>query len=152
MKQENEGNKAMSEDKVTAPKAEANKPKFKKEELLAIFDEIIFSGEYIEEVAIKGKLKVKFRSRSAEDTLSISQDIDSKNFTLMTTLSEYRALQNLGYSLVSYAGNDLSKMEVKERVKFVSKLLSPVVAALSQALVDFDEKVNAACMEGEANF
>jgi hypothetical protein len=127
-------------------------PKYSKEELLAIFDEMIFSGDYEENVTIKGKLKVIFKARSAEDTTKISKDIDAKNFTLISTLQEHRSLQNLAYSLVNYSGQDWRTLAVEDRLKKINKLPSVIVGALSQALFDFDNKISAACQEGEANF
>jgi hypothetical protein len=128
-------------------------PKFKKEELLAIFDEMIFEGQYVEDVALRGgKLKVRFKSRSVDDTTAISRDIDGKNFSLITTLQEHRAVLNLAYSLVSYAGQDLAARSAEDRIKFIGKLPGVIVGALSEALNRFDEKINAACVEGEANF
>ncbi len=128
-------------------------PKYKKEELLAIFDEMIFSGEYIEELSLRaGKLKLSFRSRSVEDTVAITKDIDGKNFSLISTLQEHRALLNLAYSLVSYAGKDLKGMTIEDRTKFIGKLPSPVAGLISIELSKFDNKISAACEEGEANF
>jgi hypothetical protein len=129
------------------------KPKFDPEELLTIFDEMIFSGEYVEEISLRsGKLKIKLRSRSAEDTMAISKDIDAKNFVLISTLSEYRALMNLAYSLVSYAGKDIGAMDIKDRVSYINKLPGVIVGLLSETLNKFDQKIDAACSEGEANF
>lgn len=134
-------------------KPEDNKPKFKKEELLAIFDEIVFSGYYEEEIGLRdGKLKITFRSRSADDTLAISKDIDGTSFNLITTVQERRALLNLAYSLVKYHGKDLSSMNITERLSYLGKLAAPLVGALSVALSKFDQKIEAACVEGEANF
>lgn len=148
-----ENKEEVSASKVEANKPEENKPKFSKEELLAIFDEMIFSGSYEEEVSLRGgKLKVTFRSRTAEETTSISKDIDGTSFNLISTLQERRALLNLAYSLVKYAGKDLSGMSAEDRVKYVGKLPTPVVGALSVALSNFDQKIDAACVEGEANF
>lgn len=138
--------------KAVVEAAKPKLPEFDKDELLRVFDEIIFEGEYSEEVSIKGKLKVVFRARSVEDTTSITREIDGKNFALITTLQEQRALLNLAYSLVSYSGKDLGKMEIEERKKFINKLPAAVVAALSQELSKFDLKVDMACREGEANF
>lgn len=131
----------------------ATKPQHSKEELLAIFDELVFSDYYEEDVPLReGKLKVRFRSRSASDTVAISRDIDGKSFTLITTLQEHRALLNLGYSLVSYAGKDLTKVSPEDRISFVKAKPAAVIGLLSEALNKFDAKVDAACQEGEANF
>ena len=127
-------------------------PKYSAEELLTIFDEILFSGEYQEDITIKGKLKVTFRSRTALETTDISKELDSKTFNLMITLQQERSFLHIAYSLVSYAGKDLSTLSIEERKAFVGKLPSAVVALLSDTLVVFDEKINLACTEGEQNF
>jgi hypothetical protein len=137
-----------------APGAEAPaKPKYDKAELLAIFDEMIFSGEYTEEVSLRGgKLKVVFKTRSAEDTTTITRELDGKNFALISTLQEQRALKNLAYSLVMYAGKDIKDMSVEDKAKFIGRLPEVIVGILSEALGKFDSKTYAACQEGEANF
>lgn len=135
------------------PKSTEQKlPEFDKDELLRIFDDIIFSGEYTEEVTIKGKLKLVFKARTAEDTTTISREVDGKNFTLITTLQEYRALLNLAHSLVGYAGKDLTSVSIEDRKKIINKLPAVMVAALSSELSKFDLKIDMACREGESNF
>ncbi len=135
--------KAVKEESKTETAAEAKKDEFDKAELLAIFDEMIFSGEYKEDVTIKGKLKVTFRARSAND---------SSQFSLMATITEQRAFLNLIYSMTAYAGKNHEKVEIKERREMIGKLPAVIIGALSEALVKFDQKMDAACREGEANF
>jgi hypothetical protein len=136
----------------TTTEAES-KPKYDKEELLAIFDELIFSGEYVEDKEFRnGKLKVSFRSRSVEDTSEISKDVEAKDFKLITTMQEHRAILNLAYSLVKYAGTDWSKVPVEDRIVRIKKLPGPVASLLSEELNKFDQKIFVACQEGEANF
>jgi len=141
---------------VPGPEASADldptKPKFDPDELSQIFDEIMFSGEYTEEITIRKKLKVFFRSRTAEETTLISREIDGKNYSLITTLHEDRAILNLAYSIVSYAGKDLSNTGIDERKKFINKLPAVVISILSLELNKFDYKIEAACKDGEANF
>ncbi len=145
----------MENDKEQTVEKEENKtstPQFDKDELLAIFDKIIFEGEYSEQVRIKGKLPVTFKTRSAGDTLAISKTIDAIQANLIVTINEQRAILNLGYSMIEYSGKDLSKSSVEDRLVFVKKLPVPVIAALSDALAKFDLKVDTACREGEENF
>lgn len=144
--------KAVKEEIKTEPAADANKPQYDKAELLAIFDEMIFQGEYQEEVTIKGKLKVTFRARSANDITAISRELDGSQFSLMATITEQRAFLNLIYSMIAYAGKNYEKVEIKERREMIGKLPAVVIGALSEALVKFDQKMDAACREGEANF
>lgn len=139
----------------TEASVEANtkpKSKYTQEELLSIFDEILFSGEYREDVLIKGKLKVTFRSRSVEETTDISRRLDGGNYKLVNTLQEQRALLNLGYSVVGYNNKDLTSQDIEERLKFIRKLPASLIATLSEALVRFDMKTDEACREAEENF
>ena len=127
-------------------------PQWKKEELLAIFDQIIFSGEYEEDFILGSKLKYKFRTRSAGDTSEITAVIDKSEHNLISTFNEQRAILNLAYSLVTYQGKNIRSAPAEERVKFIKSLPSVIVAALSDSLVKFDAKTDAACREGEAYF
>lgn len=149
-----EGKEDILNDQRTDMEAEVkvDKPKYNKDELLAIFDELIFSGEYREDLTIKGRLKVTFKTRTAEETSEITQAMDTKAFSLISSVQEFRALQNLSYSLVRYNGKDIGISTKEERLKFIGKLPAVMVGALSEALVDFDAKTDAACREGEQNF
>ncbi len=133
-------------------KKEEKKPKFSADELFKIFDEIIFAGTYSEVVTIRGKLKVKFRTRTTEETEEIGQKVDSTTANLASTLNEKRMLLNLTYALISYQGKDLSLFKVEEKEKFVNKLPAPIVGVLIQALSNFDIKVYEACKDAEENF
>ena len=134
-----------------AAKEGGGKPsKYTKEELMTIFDEIMFSGEYKETIAIKGKLQVVFTTRSAAATSEITKELDVKQFNLLSSMQEYRALLSICHSLVSYHGKDLSQLSIAGRKTFLEKLPSVVVSALSNALVEFDAKTSAALEEQEA--
>lgn len=128
------------------------KPKYDPEELAAIFDDILFSEEYSEEVTIRGKLRVTFRTRTAEEVRTINQIVDGTTAVFATTLDGIRSIMQLQYALTFYQGKDLRSTRPEERAKFLGKLPAPVVAALLHALSRFDEKVYAACKEGEENF
>lgn len=125
--------------------------KYDPQELTEIFDDIIFNGEYCEDVVIKNRLKVTFRTRTVEELSAISKLIDASGATLITTVNEQRLIQNLQYGLVAYQGNKLSGLKVEERAKFINQLAGPVIALLSTALYEFDTKVQEACQEGEQN-
>lgn len=140
------------EDKEKKETEAIEKPKYDKDELLAIFDEIIFQGEYLEDVTIRGKLKVQFRTRTAEEIEQISKVIDATSFNLISTMNESRMVLNLQYALTYYQGRDLSSLKVEDRAKFIKKLPGPVIAVLIDALFKFDDKVAEACKEVEANF
>jgi hypothetical protein len=126
--------------------------KYDPEELARIFDEIIFAGEYSEEVSIRGRLRVVFRTRTSEEIDQISRVIDGTQANLIATLSEKRAILNLQYALAWYQSENLSAAKVEDRAAFLGKLPGPVVGALLNALGEFDAKVFEACREAEANF
>lgn len=126
--------------------------KYDKEELLRIFDEIIFSGEYSEDVTIKGRLKVRFRTRTAEEIEEITRLVDAMQANWQSTVNERRSLLNLQYALTFFQGTDLRSMKTEDRAKYIRKLPGPVIGALLVALGKFDEKVFVACGEGEENF
>lgn len=128
------------------------KSKYDKDELLAIFDEIIFSGEYTEDVVIKERLKVAFRTRTTGEIEDITRLVDNTQANLVATLNEKRTILNLQYALTHYQGRDLKSLKVEDRAKFLKGLPAPVIGALIGALVKFDDKVFEACREGEENF
>lgn len=126
--------------------------KYDAETLLRIFDEIIFSGEYSEDVTIKNRLKVRFRTRTAEEIEEISRIVDSAQANWQSTVNEKRSLLNLQYALTSFQGTDLRSLKTEDRARYIRKLPGPVIGALLVALGRFDEKVFVACQEGEENF
>lgn len=129
---------------------EKEKPEYSKEELMVILDTIIFEGEYSEKISIRSKLNVTFRTRTAEETLEVSKNLDNKQYNLATTYQEERTMYNLAYSLTNYNGADLLKAKpVPERLNYISKLPIFVVSALADALARFDKKVDTACREIE---
>lgn len=143
--------KDSSPDQVEATDKK-EEPKWDQNELLSIFDEIIFSGGYSEMMDIRGRLKIKFRTRTAEEVESITSIIDSLNSNLISTVNEKRALLNIHYALTMYQGKDLSTLKHEDRVKFIDKLPAPVIGMVINALFKFDSKISAACNEGEENF
>lgn len=138
------------EDSKKDPKKEL--PKFDKEELLAIFDEILFSGEYVEEFKIRNRLSVKFRTRTAEQIYAVQKHIDSLDVKLISTVEHVRAMMNLREAMVEYNGTDFVAMKPEDKMRFLQALPGPVIAALLTLLNKFDYKVGEACKEGEENF
>ena len=136
----------------TAEATSTPKPKYDPEELLTIFDEIMFAGEYSEQVTIRGKLKVTFRTRTAEEVRTINRTVDGTPATFASTLEGVRSLLELKYALVMYQGKDLRSIKDDERDRFLNSLPAPVVGTLLKALSNFDAKVYEACQEGESNF
>jgi hypothetical protein len=137
---------------IDGQNSEQKQPKYSEDELSRIFDEIIFSDSYSEEVVIKGKLRVNFRTRTAGEIAEITKKLDATSANLVATLAEARSLMNLHYALTSYQGKDLSSLKQEDREKFINNLSGPVIGALINALAKFDYKVFEACRDGEENF
>lgn len=146
---ENQENQQIQKDETVK---DTKTPKYTKEELAIIFDDILFQGYYQEDFMIKNRLQVTFRSRSAEDTSTISRKLDGASYNLGTTYIEQRALWNLASSVMSISGKDYSKLTLEQRFAEIGKLNSGLVSLLSTKLVDFDLKIDAANKEGEENF
>lgn len=122
-------------------------------ELLEIFDNIIFSGEYSETVDLRGgKLSVTFTTRTGEQTQEIQRILDRSGLNMITTMEQERSLLNLEASLADFNGKNLSMLKPEDKSKFIRGLPAPVIAAVSVALQKFDSKVIAACNEGAENF
>lgn len=125
---------------------------FEESELIAIFDTILFEGDYTEEVTIGGKLRVKFRTRSMDQINAGVKELDKLDAKLITTIHEARSQINLRQALVEYQGTNVDALSVEEKNAFFGRLPSPIVARLLDALRKFDIKVSFACAFGDENF
>lgn len=132
--------------------SEVESVKYDSAELMAIFDELLFSGEYTEDVLIKGKLPVRFRTRTSEEVDKMTREIDSLGANLYSTVEQKRSLLNMQYALMQYQGKDLSTAKLAEKAEFISKLPAMIVFLMVNALAKFDDKVFQASKEGEENF
>lgn len=131
---------------------DTEKPEYSKEDLLRIFDEIIFSGSYEFDYTIRGRLSVRFRTRTAEEINQIQKTVDTAGMNLISSVENMKAIMNLQYALVNYHGKDLSVVKAEDKAKFVEKLPGPIVGLLLNTLGKFDNMVALACQEGESNF
>lgn len=140
-------------DKMDAPKGqEKQASKYTQDELLKLFDELIFDGVYSETTKIKGKLAVTFRTKSTQETIDITKELDGNTYKMVTTMQQDRAFLNLVYALTHYQGKDISTQSKEEKAKFLGKLPIAILGAISDELARFDAKVAEACEEAEANF
>lgn len=149
--------KAKKEDVKEAVKptaAEADKPasKYSPEELMKVFDAIIFQGDYSESFSIRNKFKVTLRTRTQKEIADITKQVDAMDAKLVSTMEQHRAILNLQCALVQYGPRDLSTVSWEDKAKMIEKLPGPIIGALLNALGNFDDKVYQACQEGESNF
>lgn len=150
MTEEKSSNQVKTE--VTTSVDTKKEPEYTPEELMVVFDELLFSGEYVEEFKIRNRLSIRLRTRTSKEIEKISREIDTMGANLYTTVEQKRSLLNLKYSLISYHSDDLSALKLEEREKFIDNLPGPIIFALVEALGKFDNKVYQACKEGEENF
>jgi len=127
-------------------------PEYPEEELLRVFDEILFSNEYSETFSIRGRMEVTFRTRTAKEVQDIDKSLDSLGASLISTVENLRSFKHLERALVSYNGKDLSTLRVSEKESFVQALPGPIIGALLITLAKFDHKIGMACRVGEQNF
>lgn len=142
-----------NQDQPSADTQPSKTQDYSQEELLKIFDEIIFSGEYVETFSLrKGQLQVTFRTRTVEEYGEIQSEIDGAKLNLVSSVEHLRSSLMLQYALTQYHTKNLASMKPAEKKAFVDKLPGPVVGLLLNLLSEFDRKVQMACQEGEQNF
>lgn len=141
-----------NEKEDTSAKKDTPAKKWTDEELASIFDHVIFSGSYEETISIRGRLKIKLRTRTVEEMDALQAELDGARLNLISTVEQKRSILNLEQALVMYDGKDLSVMKMDEKKKFIGKIPGPVVSSLLNCLQEFDVKVFEACRHGEENF
>lgn len=126
-------------------------PQFSEEELMKIFDDLIFGKEYQETVYIRPNFPVTFRTRTSAEYDDIQRSLDSSGFNLMSSVENLRSVRNLTYALVDIKGSTLP-LGIAEKSKFIEELPGPVIGLLLDRLSKFDYKVMMACKSGDENF
>lgn len=144
--------KPTAENSVEKGSVKARESQYSEEELLRVFDEIIFSGEYREDYYIRGKILITFKTRTAEDIGAIQKFIDAAGYNLLASVETTRSLMNLQYSLAQYDKKDFGIMKPEERMRHIENLPGPIIGVLLNMMGRFDQKVAEACKEGEENF
>jgi hypothetical protein len=142
----------VDEAEPEVPDQEIKAPRYNPKELIKIFDEILFEGSYKETSSIKGKIDVVFRTRSVGEANKITRQIDSMNLKTMMSLQNHTDVLTTAYALVNYQNKDFTDAEASEKYEFINGLPEPILIAVSQARIKFDQKVGAAVLEGEENF
>lgn len=148
-------NKEREADKnAEKPKEEETREapsKYTQDELLTIFDALVFEGEYRETHQGRG-LKVTYRSRTGKDAVDISRALDRFEGKSYMTISTYANILTLVYSIVDLNGVDFSAMSIEDRYKAITKQSDAINALLYGKLSEFDEKISLAIEEGRKNF
>ena len=150
---ENKKGKKEKAKKNEAPQEEekAEQSKYPQADLLAIFDKLVFEGEYQEEFKGRG-LKLTLRSRSGDDAINISRAVDKFEGKTFMTVQTYANMLTLAHSLVSFNGKAFGPKDTAAKYKFLLTLPDPILVLLIDKLKDFDEKIGLAIAEGRKNF
>lgn len=122
-------------------------------ELDAIFDQLMFEGQYLEDVSLgKGRFKATLRTRSGKDARAVMDLLDKLSLKMGITVESYRSMYNLAQSLVVLNGRDLSAETLERRIEAIEDLPTPVISALMTRMIKFELKTEAAIRHGEENF
>lgn len=131
---------------------EGGTPEFDELELEQLFDDLMFNGDYTEEIKIGRRMTVTFKTRSGKEARVVMGILDKAGYALGLTVESIRALYNLAQSTVVLNGTDISGENFDRKVELIEELPTQVISALMIALVKFDRKVEAAVRHGEENF
>lgn len=142
---------AKKKDDKTPEAPAEEKAKYSKDELLAIFDKLVFEGKY--EETFKGRgITVGFRSRTGDDSVSISRALDNFESKTGVSIQTYVNMLTLSHSLTFYNGKTFEDKAVKDKFTFLSSLPDAILSILMGKLNEFDEKVWLSMEEGRKNF
>lgn len=137
---------------VQRPPLDLSKIKFEDDELMSLFDTLIFTGGYSEGFKLAGRYPITLKVRTAKEINEIQKILDSSNLNLISSVEALRSVTTLRYALISYGDKDLSGMKPEERDKFIAALPGPVIGMLLNYLAVFDYKVAEATRVGNENF
>lgn len=138
----------------TDPKGDTGKPKSKysQEELLSLFDTLLFEGAYEELVKVGRNFTVKFRTRSVGESNEITRRIDRLELNTIMAVQNHTNVLTLAYAIVELNGQKLVDDDFKKRLTRIQSLPESLIIVLSHKLQEFDMKVMEAMKEGDSNF
>lgn len=131
---------------------ESSKSKYSKEELLSIFDTILFEGQYEEMKKIGSRYSVKFRTRSVKESNEITRRIDKLELGTIMAVQNFTNVLTLTYAISEINGVSLAGVDFANRYEKIQGLPESLIVLLSHKLREFDMKVMEAMKEGDENF
>lgn len=121
--QDEDTKKEASKESAPADKEKKDpNSEFNKQELLEIFDAIMFEGEYRETINLGKKYTAVLRSRTVGESNTITRKVDSLDLKTFMAVQNITNVMTLTYSLVEYNGKDLSALNFKDKLSFVESL------------------------------
>jgi len=113
--------------------------KYLKEDLLAIFDSLVFEEGYEEDIKLGGKLTFTLSTLTGDDEVALSSD-------------GVLPVDRLARSISKFKGQDLKGMSGEDRVKIIKKQPAVILSSMLNKLSEFENKVFFAEREGSKNF
>lgn len=123
-----------------------------KDYLLAIYDDLITKGEYVETFQVSKDLNVVWRSRTLGEANTIARIIDSASFSTVIAVQNHTNTLNMASSLLGLRGKSFKEVKLAEKREFLEKLPEVLIIRLSESLSKFDRKVAEAVEYGKVNF
>lgn len=123
-----------------------------KDYLLAIYDDLITKGEYVETFHVSKDLNVVWRSRTLGEANTIARIIDSASFSTVIAVQNHTNTLNMASSLLGLRGKSFKEVKLAEKREFLEKLPEVLIMRLSESLSKFDRKVAEAVEYGKVNF
>ena len=131
---------------------EEKKPTYKKEDLLKIFDTILFEGEFRETVKLGKNYTIKFRTRTVGESNDITRKVDALDLKTFLAVQNFTNVITLAYAICEINNKNLMDLKFEEKYKLIKQLPEGLIVVISSKLFDFDQKVMAAMKEGQENF
>lgn len=126
--------------------------KYSDSELEAVYDALMFEGNYTEEVSVGKRIKAVFRTRNGKDARESMLFIDKMGLNMGITVESLRGLYNLAQSTISINGSDISGETLDKKIERIEVLPTAIISRLMYELSKFDIKVQQAVSHGEENF
>lgn len=123
-----------------------------KDYFLAIYDDLITKGEYVETFQVSKDLNVVWRSRTLGEANTIARIIDSASFSTVIAVQNHTNTLNMASSLLGLRGKSFKEVKLAEKREFLEKLPEVLIMRLSESLSKFDRKVAEAVEYGKVNF
>lgn len=136
----------------TSPKKEGTDESENKDYLLAIYDELLTKGEYIETFQVSKGINVVWKSRTLGEANTIARIIDSASFSTVIAVQNHTNTLNMASSLVALRGKSFKDAKLADKRTFLESLPEVLIMRLSESLSKFDRKVAEAVEYGKENF
>ena len=151
-KEMTESEKLLKESGSEIPKDDESKyDPYKLQELLGIYDSIIFDSSFDKQYSLRG-LKFTLRTRSSASIMKVNQALDNLKAQSQNTYQTYSNYFMLAASLKSYGTSDFDDSNLKGAYDYLVTLPSPIIDILLGKLNEFDLMIALALQAGRENF